>query len=211
MSNYEVIDIDSWKRKQHFELFRTYEEPFTGVVVDMDVTRALKTCKEQSYSFFQFYLHKSILAINGVDAMKLILVGNEVRKYEVIHASATIMRPNGTFSFSHIPYEEDFKAFSKHVKAEKDRIKDSDSLFPPINVVNAVHYSSMPWINFRGISHARNMSIGDSCTKVSFGKVITDGKGRSLMPASVHVHHALTDGIDMAKYIDLFQELLSKG
>ena len=37
----KLIDIDNWKRKEHFLFFSKFEEPFFGVTVKVDCTTAL--------------------------------------------------------------------------------------------------------------------------------------------------------------------------
>ncbi len=36
------INLDSWKRKSHFEFFSAMDEPFYGLTVEIDVTQAYK-------------------------------------------------------------------------------------------------------------------------------------------------------------------------
>ena len=38
---------------------------------------------------------------------------------------------------------------------------------------------------------------------------MSEVNGRKEMPVSIHVHHALMDGKDVADYIDLFQKLMN--
>jgi chloramphenicol O-acetyltransferase type A len=45
---------------------------------------------------------------------------------------------------------------------------------------------------------------------MSFGKM-TESDGKLTMPVSVHVHHALIDGLHVGQYIDLFQQLMNEG
>ena len=56
MSNY-LLDIDNWKRKDHFHFFRQFEEPFFGVTVNVDCTNAYNTAKSNGISFFLYYLY----------------------------------------------------------------------------------------------------------------------------------------------------------
>ena len=105
-------------------------------------------------------------------------------------------------------FNENLETFSLNVEAEKKRIENDQALFPPIQSESVVHYSSMPWIKFTGISHARSFSFLDCSPKISFGKVHIGIDGMKLMPVSVHVHHALVDGKDIAEYLDHFQKSL---
>ncbi len=204
---YEVINVDAWARKEQFEFFRTYDEPFTGVVVEVNVTKCYSSAKENKQSFFQRYLHASLKAAIAIPAFRLRIVDEEVRRYKLLHGSVVILRPDRSFGFSHISYDDDFLIFSKNFQAEKERVLSTHVLFPPINLPNEVHCSSMPWIKFTGLSHARKYGTGDSSPKISFGKVV-EREGQRWMPVSIHVHHALADGLDLGEFVVQYQEEL---
>jgi chloramphenicol O-acetyltransferase type A len=99
--------------------------------------------------------------------------------------------------------------FLAEAKQEIERVQNSTGLVPAISGENVIHYSSIPWINFTALSHARAFSFPDSCPKISFGKM-TEENGKKQMPLSVHVHHALMDGYHVGQYLDLFQTLLNE-
>jgi chloramphenicol O-acetyltransferase type A len=46
------LNIDNWVRKDHFNFFIQFEEPFFGVTVDIDCTKAYDTAKQTGSSFF---------------------------------------------------------------------------------------------------------------------------------------------------------------
>jgi chloramphenicol O-acetyltransferase type A len=62
----------------------------------------------------------------------------------------------------------------------------------------------LPWFDFTSISHARDFSHEDSAPRITFGK-ITEADGRFTMPVSIHVHHALADGLHVAQFVEKFQ------
>jgi chloramphenicol O-acetyltransferase type A len=205
----QLVNITNWERKDQYHFFRQFDEPFFGVCVQVDVTQAYQYAKEQNVSFFLYYLYQSLLAVNEVESFRYRINGDNVWIFDEIHASPTINRPNGTFGFAYFDYQKDFQTFLTEAQEEINRIQNTTGLVPALSGENVIHYSSVPWINFTGISHARAYSFPDSCPKISFGKM-TEDRGRRLMPMSVHVHHALMDGFHVAQYIDRFQELLNK-
>ncbi len=205
---YEVIDPNSWARKEQYFFFKSFEDPYTGLITEVNVTQAVKLCKSRDISFFLFYLHCSIKAVNQCTAFRLRIEHDELRLYETIHASATIMRANKTFGFSWIVYDEEFSRFKENANAEIDRIQKDPKLFPPINGEDCIHYSAVPWIKFTALDHARNNQQKDSVPKISFGKYEEDFKGQLMMPVSIHVHHALVDGLDIAEFLGKFQKYL---
>ena len=208
--NYEVINFKDWNRSSQYLFFKEFEEPFTGVTCDVDVTKAYENAKLAKFSFFQYYLHKSLLAANDLRPFRLRIVNDELRLYEKIHASATISRADGTFGFSHIEFEKELTDFSREVVSEKERIAEDYNLFPPVHKENVIHFSAMPWLQFTSVSHARKYARPDSCPKISFGKVYKVGRVLK-MPVSIHVHHGLMDGRDIGRYVDRFQALLNEG
>lgn len=202
-----IIDINSWARKEHYELFKSYKDPFYGIVVNVDVTNTYHHAKARGHSFFLSYLYKSIKAVNATDAFRLRIEDDLLIQYDTIHASAVINRVHDGFGFSLIHFHPDFVEFCTIAQAEIDRVQASTKLFPPTNPNNVVHFSSLPWLQFTSLSHAQSLDGKDSVPKISFGKVFDLG-GRKMMPYSIHVHHALVDGIDVAEHVEHFQREL---
>ena len=205
----EIVDLDTWIRKDHFKFFSAFEEPFFGVTVDVDCTATYQQAKDLQVSFFLLYLHKSLQAANDIEAFRLRIVDNEVWKYDQVNASATINRKNGTFGFGYIDFYPEFETFLAQATLEIEKVEQSSGLLPASSGDNVIHYSALPWLDFKSLSHARNFSFKDSCPKISFGK-LREKKGKKLMPVSIHVNHALADGFHVAQYVDRYQTLLNE-
>jgi chloramphenicol O-acetyltransferase type A len=205
----KALDINNWPRKDHFHFFRQFEEPFFGVTVNIDCTAAYTTCKQNGASFFLYYLHASLIAANNTEPFKYRIAGDEVFIYDIVNASPTINRPDGTFGFAYMDYKESFSEFVQEAQAEIDKVRSSKGLIPSVSGENIIHYSSIPWINFTSLSHARSFSFKDSIPKISFGKM-RDENGKKSMPVSVHVHHGLMDGYHVGQFIDNFQKIMNE-
>lgn len=201
------IDINTWSRKDHFRFFNAFEEPFFGIVAEIDCTKAYHTSKSTGSSFFLHYLYASLKAVNQVDAFRYRIIDDGVWEYEQVHASPTINRPDGTFGFAYMDYYPDREEFMHCAQLEIDRVQQSTGLVPALAGENVIHYSSIPWIRFTALSHARSFRHRDSIPKISFGKM-TEANGKLTMPMSVHAHHALVDGYHVGQYIELFQHIL---
>lgn len=205
---YGLINIEHWKRKAHYELFSQYEDPNYGVTVDVDCTNAYSIAKSLATSFFLFYLHKSILAINEIDAFKLRICDEGVRIYDRVDASSIIHRPDGTFGFASIPYKKAYPAFAEMAQREIIQIQERTDLNPIEEKLHVIHYSTIPWLTFTSLSHARKDNQHQGIPKITFGK-IKNLAGRMYLPMSIHVHHALIDTREIGQYIDRFQDLLN--
>lgn len=202
------IDTETWARKSHFEFFNGFDEPFFGVVANVDCNFAYRYCKENGISFFLWYLHKALLAANQIENFRYKVEDGEVYLYDEAEATPTIGREDGTFGFSYLKFYTDFDTFSSEAEKVIEKVKKHDKLFPPEDLPvydHALQFSSLPWIEFTSLSHARSFSYRDSSPKISFGK-LTEKEGKMIMPVSVHVHHGLADGYHVGLFYEYFQE-----
>ena len=204
-----LLDLENWNRKEHFAHFCKMEEPFFGVTVEIDCTQAYQTAKELKTSFFIYYLHKTLVAVNAIENFKYRIADGKIYINNQIDASATIGREDGTFGFSLIEYNPDFKIFEQTALTEIERIQNTTGLFTrSFDDDNLIHFSAIPWLNFTSLSHARSYTFPDSCPKISFGKMITSETGKKTISMSVHVHHGLMDGLHVGQFVDYFQEIM---
>ncbi|TWJ02358.1 chloramphenicol O-acetyltransferase type A [Mucilaginibacter frigoritolerans] len=202
------LDIQTWSRKDHFEFFSKFDEPFYGVCVNVDCTIAYRVAKENGVSFFLYSLYRSLEAAQIIEPFKYRIHSDEVFIYDQINAGTTIARANGTFGYGYMDYNPVLDVFIDTANKEVERIQSRTDLVRSPNE-DLIRYSSLPWIDFTSISHARMFSVKDSCPRISFGKMTVNVDKRT-MPVSIHVHHALVDGLHVGQYINCFQELLNK-
>lgn len=199
------LDLQNWPRKEHFEFFRKFDEPFFGICANVDCTAAYAAAKAGGHSFFLYYLHKVITAVNAVEPFRYRIAADDIVVHDTINVSATLTREDNTFGFSFMEYHPGFEAFSAAARQEIERVRNTPGLFTrSFEADNLIHFSAVPWINFTSLSHARSLTLPDSCPKISVGKM-TEAGGRLLMPVSVHVHHALMDGYHVGLFFDALQ------
>jgi len=207
----KLLDLDNWNRKEHFLFFKQMQEPFFGANVTIDCTKAYDTTKSLGTSFFIYYLHKTLVAVNAFESFKYRMENTHIYIYDRIDGSATISRADGTFGFSLIEYHPDYNIFEQNAIAEINRIQSTTGLFTrEFNDDNLIHFSAIPWLNFSSLSHARNMTFPDSSPKISFGKMTVSKKGKRKIPMSIHVHHGLMDAIHVGQMVDYFQEIMNQ-
>lgn len=203
----QKLNLETWNRKEHFLFFKQMEEPFFGVTITVDCTKAYKKAKEMGVSFFTYYLHKTLTAVNQFEPFRYRIIDNEVYIFDRIDVSSTILREDKTFGFSQIEYSKDLNQFAENTKKEIARIQTTTGLFTRKYSENLIHFSALPWINFTSFSHARSFTWPDSCPKISFGKMMEEN-GKKTMAMSIHVHHGLMDGYHVGEFLELFQNIM---
>lgn len=199
------VNTQQWERGAHYAFFSQFDEPFFGVTVTIDCTRAYQLAKERKRSFFLYYLYRALKAANEIECFRYRIIDQEVYVFHQVNASPTIRRPDGTFGFAYMDYYPEETLFYENAAAEIARVKASKDLLPAVSGENVIHFSAIPWINFTGLSHARNYSWPDSAPKITFGKMTTNHEGISTMPVAIHVHHALVDASHVGAFVHKFQ------
>jgi len=207
---YESIDVSTWKRREHFEKWKNFDEPFHGVIVRLNLTKCKYFCAENGCKVFERYMYHFVNALNGIAPMKYRLIDGLPVVYDTVLSGLVVMRPDETFGYGKLAQTNNFSDFKEQLKFEKTRVIERGTIHDAKKLLNITHFSVLPWTDFIGLSHARNYGDNDSIPKITFGK-ITKENNTYIMSMSVHVHHALVDGKDVANFINLFQELLNEG
>lgn len=209
MSKSQLIDHDSWNRREHFDFFSKFEEPFFGITSELNCTVAYQYCKSKQISFFLYYLYQALSAAQEIENFRYRIIDGKVYLFEQINASPTIMRQDGTFGFSYMDYSADFETFYANAILVRDAVQAGTGLIPAVSGENVIHFSTLPWIRFTSVSHARSFSFPDSAPKVTFGKLTTI-EDQKVIPVAVHAHHGLIDGYHIGLYFDALQERLNR-
>lgn len=199
----KVIDKSQWNRREHFEHFSAFDDPFFGVTINVDCTNIYRRAKEKGTSFSLLLLHRIITAACEVEEFRYRIEGDNIVCYDSLVPEATVARADHTFSFASFEYDTDEDVFMQIAKAEMERLQHTTGLnkngaFHP----NAIHYSAVPWLTFTDMKHPTNMCSGDSVPKISTGKFFRQGE-QVLIPVSVTCHHGLMDGYHVARFVEL--------
>lgn len=206
----KVIDIASWKRKEHFTHFCGLDDPYWSITTEVDCTKAYQDSKKMGHSFFLSCLHSSLKAVHQVEELRMRIVEGQVVCYDEINASATILRADETFGCCFIEFVQDFKQFAADaaVKIEQT-LKTSGMCLENDYMLNQIHYSAIPWCSFSALTFARSTNPQDTVPKMTFGQRRQSGE-KYFMPVAIMVHHGLVDGLHVARFLQKFQAGLSQ-
>ena len=108
-----------------------------------------------------------------------------------------------------INFDSDIDAFINNLEAEKKRVRETADFYPPVNGIDCIHCSALPWINFSSNKEA-NSGEPDSVPKLAFSKTTRNVEGNLIMNVSIAVHHALVDGYHIGLFSEAFQQNLNQ-
>lgn len=203
------IDIETWKRKEHFRHFSSLDDPYWSLSTAVDCACTWRAAKQTGESFFLQYLHKSLIAANRVEELRLRIVDDHVVCFDQVNGSATVLRSDETFGCCFIEFFDDFPAFAREAAKSIEQTKARSGMcLDQNNRVDQIYYSSIPWQHFTGLTYSKSLHSQDSIPRITFGKVQEHGE-KKMLPVSIQVHHGLADGLHVARFLEHFQQLLS--
>jgi len=201
------INLETWERGALFHLFNAFSEPFHGVCLRVDCTESFRFAKQFRISVFLTLVHRALIAAHQVENFMTRIVGSAVWRYPTIHGGSAVGRPNGTIGFGYYPYQPELLPFVREASVEVERVKSRNDLERYAGQ-DLIRFSVLPWLDFTSISHARDFSAQNSAPLITFGK-ITEVGDRFTMPVSIHIHHALADGLHVAQFVEQFERYLA--
>ncbi len=204
----KIIDIENWNRKEHFQFFSRMDYPQYNICMDIDISNFLNFIKKKKISFYYSMIYAASTILNKIENFKYRIRENEVILHDRIHPSFTDMNENDDlFKFVTIDLLGDIATFEKTAKKSSVSQKEFFELEKLAGRDDLIYITCIPWISFTHISHTISLNSNDSVPRISWGKYFKRD-GKTWLPFSVQVNHALVDGFHIGKYIEELQNYL---
>ena len=206
MSRY--LDLETWHRRELFEFFIGYTNPYFNVCTNVDVTALLAFVRDRPGLRTSLAIHYFALRVaNEIEPFRYRLKDRNVIVYDVINGGTTVLLPNESFAYAYFDYHQDFDKFVAEMGKAVDDLRNSNDPLKPTMRDDVIYNTTVPWISFTSFAHARTPGRGDSIPRFVFGKFTKENE-RTMMPFSVEVHHALMDGLHVGRYLTRLEEAL---
>lgn len=203
---YQRVNLDTWPRRPHFDLFDTMDHPWLDICSSVDATSAWTVCNaDGGPSFSAASLFLAIGAVNSVEQLRMRIRSNEVIVHDHVHVGSTILRNDETFGFGFFPANENFHVFAAAASVEIDRVRIQEAELVDRETDDIIHFSVVPWLSFTHIGHPRHRNASYSIPKIVIGKCRLEGS-RWLLPVALSAHHGLVDGLHAARFFDTLQQ-----
>lgn len=198
----KYIDVSTWKRAMHCEVFRNSVEPQYCVTFDVDITNFLCQVKKRSFSFTFSFVYAVTKCANEIDEFRCRFVEGKPAIFETINTSFTYLdKSTELFKVVNVPVQdtiEDYVALAK--KTEENQ---TDYFVAPM--ANDIYqFSPFPWVSYTHISHTESGKKDNATPLFDWGKFY-EKDGKIYMPFSVQVHHSFVDGVHIGKLAEKLQ------
>lgn len=201
-SVYSTIEPESWPRRRHFELFRHQSFPYLAVTVEVEVGHLLRFAREGSVAFFDAVMFCVLAAANEIEEFRYRIVGDEIRLYERVGVSSTLLAADGLFRFAECDFDPDFEAFAR---ASRESIAAAQQL-PELRTAprpDLIYVTCLPWLRFTHMTHPADAAANDSMPRFAWGRFCGSSESAQ-MPMNVQVHHGFIDGVHLGRFFDRF-------
>ncbi len=202
---YRSIDMRTYPRRAHFDYFRTLQYPMLGVTVEADVTELRDFCRSESCSFFLAFLRAAARAANGVPELRRRILDGGIVEYDACGTSHVELREDGTYGYCTLYHDRPWREYLACAEAERRRCRAKASIEEDGDVLGLFFVTSLPWLRYTQL--LQPVAGGDeSNPRISWGRFAPDREGRLKMPVTLLAHHALADGLHIARFFDRLEE-----
>jgi len=200
-----IIDLKTWPRREHFEVFRTFDHPHFNMCANVDITTFFTFVKLHGLSFNLAIVYILTRTANAISEFRYRIRGEAMVEHEIVHPSSTIMGKEDVFSFCTMEYVEKFSDFTTRNSEKISDVQERPRLLgEDQDRDDLLFMTAIPWVSFTSFMHPLKLPV-DSIPRFAWGKFFKDSNTLK-MPLSVQAHHALMDGLHMGRYFEKVQE-----
>lgn len=153
---YKVIKSEELNNQSQYRWFKTFDNPCYGFDVKMDVSEVVKYSKETKTSFFVNVLYLITIALNSIEEFKIREVKDEIRIYDTINPTFTVMTDVGIYENAGFKMVDNYKEFYKIARKVIDETKtktDFKETYNDSTLYNNYYMTCVPWISFESVAH----------------------------------------------------------
>lgn len=202
----KFIELETWDRAMHYQVFRNSLQPRYCVTFDLDITHFLPKIKEKGYSFTFAFVYAVTKCANQIEEFRCRFVDGKPAIFETINTSFTYLK-KGTelFKVVNVPMQN---SMDQYVTLAKQTEENQTEFFTASAMGNDIYqFSPFPWVSYSHISHTDSGKKDNATPLFDWGKFYEKDQ-RLLLPFSVQVHHSFVDGIHIGKLAQILQKYL---
>ena len=198
------INMETWSRREHFNIFSTWDFPHFNMCANVDLTSLYPYLKLHGISFNVAVVYLISRTANDIPEFRYRIREGEVIEHEVVHPGTTILIDEELFAFCYFNYVEQFPEFNSQAGERIAYYKEHQTLKDPPGKDDLLFMTAIPWVSFTSFMHPMHLSPADSIPRFAWGKFFHEGESIK-MPLSVQGHHAVMDGLHIGRYYEKIQ------
>lgn len=205
---FNYIDVENWKRKNHYKHFLKDVPCTYSMTVKLDITKIIEE-KRKIYPTMLYHISK---IVNRYEEFRTVLDSEgKVGYFDRMNPCYTVFhKESETFSNLWSEYSEDYDEFCKNYEDDiKNYGNNLDIEGKPNTPINSFPISMIPWESFEGFNLNLQRGYDYLLPIFTLGKYYKDGE-RLFIPLAIQVHHAICDGFHLCRFIDSLRKSLGE-
>lgn len=203
--DYKYLNMETYKRKNHFEYFNSLAFPYVGLTVNVDITDLLKTIKEKKLPLFLSICYCVSKSANRVPEFRQRILNNQIVEYDYCLTSHTVALNDGTYCYCDLDSNRSFEDYIRYAITEQEKAKQRNSIHEEADdILGKIFISTIPWVSYTALINPTPVPA-DSNPRITWGKYFMQNE-KVLLPVSVLCHHALVDGLHISKFYDFLNK-----
>lgn len=202
-----VIDQRRWPRKAHYDFFAPMSDPFYTLTFPVDVTPLRRYVRARGLSFYYAMVYAVTRAMDGVEAFRYRIRGEEIVLHDRLVPSFTDLRPGeDLFYIVTLEAGDDLEEFCRRARA----LSRAQTAFIDSGrwaVDEQIFFTCLPWFPVTALTNEKDLDPEDSVPRVSWGKY-QERDGRVELLVSVELNHRLVDGVHVGKFYEALGRLM---
>lgn len=201
----KVIDVTTWNRAMHYQIFKNSVQPQYCVTFRLDITNFLKRVKERDYSFTFSFVFAVTKCANEIEEFRCRFLDGKPVIYDTINTSFTYLdKDSELFKVVNVEMQD---TIEEYIALAADTVEKQKEYFTGPMGNDIYQFSSFPWASFTQISHTESGKKDNATPMIDWGKYfIRDEK--VFLPFSVQVHPSFVDGVHIGKLANTLQNYL---
>lgn len=207
--NYRHIDMNSYKRRDHFNYFNSLAYPYVGFTVNIDITEFAETAKEQKLPFFLTFCYGVSRAANSIPEFRQRIDKNGIIEFDNCQTSHTVALEDKTYCYCALDSNMPFSRYLPYaVQAQEDAKQKRSITEDDEDTADKIFITTLPWFSYTDFTQPVP-SPADSNPRITWGRYFRQND-RTLIPVTVLCNHALVDGIHIADFYKSLENQLQQ-
>lgn len=196
-----IKEIKKFERKELFEHYHSFTNPFAICTTKIDITNIVNYCKKHRnfYSTLGFIITKTV---NQIEAFKYRYKDGKIYYCEEIQSNYTQMYENKTIGYFSVPPINEYKQYiEKFLEIQNKFLQENK--YSEDGQLNDIWLSCNPWCSFTSL-------IPTFSKEITIPQFIWDKyekvNERYYTNLTIVVHHGFADGYHIGQFVNLLEE-----
>lgn len=198
---YRYLEMETYKRKEHFSYFNSLAYPYVGLTVNVDITELKKKITAEQLPFFLTLCYCVSKAANAVPEFRQRIIDNRIAEFDHCCTSHTVAMEDGTYCYCTLDDGRDFSDYIPYAMWKQEEAKQVNTIAEEeTDTYDKFFISTLPWISYTALVQPVPVPA-DSNPRITWGKYFIQGEN-VLLPVSVLCHHGLVDGVHLSAFYE---------